>query len=297
MELCNGGSLYEVIDSPVNAMGLEEQEFKLVMSDVAQGLAHLRKHGFVHRDIKPGNIMRTIEPDGKLIFKLADFGTARKLGPNERFTSLHGTEEYLYPAMYERALIDPRSQEEFRDKVDLWSVGATFFHLATGRLPFQPFEKRRDRATMLKITTEKSKGVILGWQTEHGGKIFYSKDLPPDIRLSVGLRNVLTPILAGLLDNFENMLEFHKFFESVERIAQMKVVDVFCVSRCTSHKIYLDMHYTDVIPVLKEQISVQTTLNPKHMEFYFENLPFIPKGPIRTIDLPDTTVTNIICPL
>jgi TANK-binding kinase 1 len=149
----------------------------------------------------------------------------------------------------------------------------------------------------LKITTEKSKGVILGWQTEHGGKIFYSKDLPPDIRLSVGLRNVLTPILAGLLDNFENMLEFHKFFESVERIAQMKVVDVFCVSRCTSHKIYLDMHYTDVIPVLKEQISVQTTLNPKHMEFYFENLPFIPKGPIRTIDLPDTTVTNIICPL
>lgn len=34
------------------------------------------------------------------IFKLADFGTARKLGPEEKFTSLHGTEEYLVIIIY-----------------------------------------------------------------------------------------------------------------------------------------------------------------------------------------------------
>ena len=36
MELCNGGSLYEIIDSPENAYGLEEEEFKKVMSDVGE---------------------------------------------------------------------------------------------------------------------------------------------------------------------------------------------------------------------------------------------------------------------
>ena len=83
-------------------------------------MRHLREQGFVHRDIKPGNIMRSIKPDGRYssythththnvytlyvinchftcsyVFKLADFGTARQLGPDEHFTSLHGTEEYL----------------------------------------------------------------------------------------------------------------------------------------------------------------------------------------------------------
>ena len=33
-------------------------------------------------------------------------------------------------------------------QVDLWSVGATFFHAATGRLPFQPFRKRDDKKLM-----------------------------------------------------------------------------------------------------------------------------------------------------
>ena len=82
------------------------------------------------------------------IFKLADFGTARELAPGETFISLHGTEEYLYPGMYERALVNPNAKNEFAAKVDLWSVGATFFHAATGRLPFQPFKKREDRTLM-----------------------------------------------------------------------------------------------------------------------------------------------------
>ena len=81
MELCTGGNLYEVIDAPENAYGLGEQEFLRVMIDVggcvdnkirqlltyhtANGMQFLHQKNIVHRDIKPGNIMRSQKPDGR----------------------------------------------------------------------------------------------------------------------------------------------------------------------------------------------------------------------------------------
>ena len=53
----------------------------------------------------------------RYVFKLADFGTARELAPGETFFSLHGTEEYLYPGMYERALVNPQKKKDFSAKV------------------------------------------------------------------------------------------------------------------------------------------------------------------------------------
>ena len=67
----------------------------LLYAFVAEGMAHLRKHNIIHRDIKPGNIMRCISPDGSYSFKLTDFGAARELTDGDRFVSLYGTEEYL----------------------------------------------------------------------------------------------------------------------------------------------------------------------------------------------------------
>lgn len=59
------------------------------------GMNHLREYGIVHRDIKPGNIMRVIGEDGRSVYKLTDFGAARELEDDEQFVSLYGTEEYL----------------------------------------------------------------------------------------------------------------------------------------------------------------------------------------------------------
>lgn len=56
---------------------------------------HLRENGVVHRDIKPGNIMRQAGEDGKSVYKLTDFGAARELEDDEKFISIYGTEEYL----------------------------------------------------------------------------------------------------------------------------------------------------------------------------------------------------------
>lgn len=56
---------------------------------------HLRENGVVHRDIKPGNIMRLVGREGQSIYKLTDFGAARRLDDDEKFVSVYGTEEYL----------------------------------------------------------------------------------------------------------------------------------------------------------------------------------------------------------
>ena len=53
------------------------------------GMNHLRENGIVHRDIKPGNIMRVIGEDGQSVYKLTDFGAARELEDDEQFVSLY----------------------------------------------------------------------------------------------------------------------------------------------------------------------------------------------------------------
>lgn len=67
----------------------------LFFSIEVAGMNHLRENGIVHRDIKPGNIMRVIGEDGQSVYKLTDFGAARELEDDEQFVSLYGTEEYL----------------------------------------------------------------------------------------------------------------------------------------------------------------------------------------------------------
>jgi serine/threonine protein kinase len=62
---------------------------------------HLRENGIVHRDIKPGNIMRLVGEEGQSIYKLTDFGAARELDDDEKFISVYGTEEYLVSDMLE----------------------------------------------------------------------------------------------------------------------------------------------------------------------------------------------------
>ena len=58
-------------------------------------MKHLRDNNLVHRDLKPGNIMKFIDVDGSTIYKLTDFGAARELQDDQQFMSLYGTEEYL----------------------------------------------------------------------------------------------------------------------------------------------------------------------------------------------------------
>jgi serine/threonine-protein kinase len=83
--------------------------------------------GLVHRDIKPDNLLLT--PDGEV--KVADFGLARARGQSQNLTAAGvtlGTPLYMSPEQIQGLQVDSRS--------DLYSLGATAYHMLSGRPPF-----------------------------------------------------------------------------------------------------------------------------------------------------------------
>jgi eukaryotic-like serine/threonine-protein kinase len=89
----------------------------------ALGFAH--KHGIVHRDIKPHNVV--VAPDGRL--KVTDFGIARSGTSQITETgSIIGTAQYLSPEQAKGAPVTPAS--------DIYSVGIVLYEMLTGSVPF-----------------------------------------------------------------------------------------------------------------------------------------------------------------
>ena len=126
MELVRGGTLRErILAGPLSIPDVVR-----VGLGVARGLAAAHAVGVIHRDVKPGNVLLT--PEGGV--KVADFGLAKDAASPVQLTKTRegmGTLAYLAPEQASDAKrVDAR--------VDLYSLGATLFHAATGRLPFTP---------------------------------------------------------------------------------------------------------------------------------------------------------------
>ena len=99
-----------------------------VLRDVARALAHAHRHGLVHRDIKPGNILLNREGDALV----SDFGVAKALAAEAELTDgalIIGTPAYMAPEQASGApAIDHRA--------DLYSFGVVAYELLTGATPF-----------------------------------------------------------------------------------------------------------------------------------------------------------------
>jgi serine/threonine protein kinase len=137
MELVNGYSLGRIIDEkgPLPCEAVAH-----IGAQIALGLAAIHAKGIIHRDIKPDNIL--IGSDRKV--KITDLGLAKQTDDPEinRLTAtgmVVGTPLYVSP----EAIRDPRSATI---SADIYSFGATLYHLLTGHPPFQassPYEVMR----------------------------------------------------------------------------------------------------------------------------------------------------------
>lgn len=207
--------------------------------------------------------MKFIKDDGTTVYKLTDFGAARELTDGQHFVSLYGTEEYLHPDMYARAVLRKNANKTFGATIDLWSIGVTMYHVATGNLPFRPYGGRKNRETMHHITTTKESGVISGIQTKENGPIEWKKDLPVNCQLSMGLKKIITPLLAGLLEaDPKRMWSFDRFFKEVDAVLSRKAINIFHVNRSVLIKVYIDPG--ESYQQLQEYINEQTDITPEN---------------------------------
>ncbi len=128
MELLTGGS----IDDELKQRGAYTLlEATRIMIDACQGIAAAHAAGLIHRDIKPGNLVRAAERT----VKVTDFGLAKPAVTETEAAmqltqtgTVVGTPYFMSPEQCQAQAVDARS--------DIYSLGATYYSLLTGRLPF-----------------------------------------------------------------------------------------------------------------------------------------------------------------
>jgi serine/threonine-protein kinase len=107
----------------------EEAEALDIIIQVAKALAHAHACSLIHRDVKPKNIM--ISTNGTV--KLADMGLARETTDIEAAQSeagkAYGTPYYIAPEQI-------RGKIDIDGRADIYGLGATLYHMLTGRVPF-----------------------------------------------------------------------------------------------------------------------------------------------------------------
>lgn len=120
---------HTVFDDITKRGRYSEQEAIDIAIQIAEALEHAHSRGFIHRDVKPKNIMITDDA----VAKLADMGLARAISDREAAEAeagkAFGTPYYISPEQI-------RGEVDVDFRADIYSLGCTLYHMVTGRVPF-----------------------------------------------------------------------------------------------------------------------------------------------------------------
>jgi eukaryotic-like serine/threonine-protein kinase len=164
MEYVDGESLGQRIERDGR---IAENEAIRLIAQIAQALHKAHKQGIVHRDVKPDNVI--VSSDG--VAKLADLGLVKESETDLNLTRTGrglGTPHFMAP-------------EQFRDaknadaRCDIYSLGATLYHMVTGELPF------------------KSNGPLDAWMKKINNELVPARQIVPDLseRVDWALRRAM----------------------------------------------------------------------------------------------------------
>ena len=163
LEYVKGGNLF---DHLCYKKRLEEDVVKFISAQLLVALGYLHANKIVHRDLKPENVLMDL--DGYI--KLADFGLAKFMKPNESTKSFCGTAEYLAPEILD--------MNGHGFAVDWWTLGVLIYEMITGRPPFMNKNHHK-----------------LGLLIRQSNVIF-----PDPVRHGIPMSDELKDLITGLLD-------------------------------------------------------------------------------------------------
>lgn len=169
LEYCAGGDLSQFLREKGR---VQEETARRFLTQIAEGLSVLHQVNVLHRDLKPQNILlsdSSMDP----VLKIADFGFARALPPQDMAATVCGSPLYMAPEILRH--------EPYDAKADLWSVGAILFELLMGRTPFSGANPMQLLANIEKSPELSFEGVQL---SPEGQKFLRALLVSPAQRLS-----------------------------------------------------------------------------------------------------------------
>jgi serine/threonine protein kinase len=179
-EYLAGGDLFTFLQK---SRGFYENDYKLLFSGIFAGLAHLHKHGLIHGDIKPENLMWRypstsipqhpgIIPPG-IGLKIIDLDTCILAGLSNTMIGTHG---YMAPEVW-----FPKS---YSNRSDLFAVGVTMYFMVTHRMPYSHEIFRRQESVPTTCPQSRSQRIahdMFETKLDFSGKIWGSLPTCKDV--------------------------------------------------------------------------------------------------------------------